>query len=123
MLVLVWHWSHAAAVTMCPLAGLVTTAGLPAKLFPVSWQLAHAAPATCVWSIVQLAKPPGTVVLVWQVLHWAVVTTWFAGLPMTVARLDAPMLWLPLALWQFEHAVPTTGAWFIDTGLAKLRLA
>ena len=122
VLVLVWHWSQAAVVAMWPLAGLVTTTVLPAKLFPVSWQLAHAAPATCVWSIVQLAKPPGTVVLAWQLEHSALVTMWFAGLPMTVARLEAPMLWLPLALWQLEHAVPATSAWFMDSGVAKLRL-
>ena len=36
--------------------------------FAAEWQAAQVAVFTAAWFIVQVAKPPGTVVLVW---HWA----------------------------------------------------
>ena len=43
-----------------------------------------------------------------------------AGLPTSVARLDDPIDWLPVVLWQVEQAVAATTVWFIATGVAKL---
>jgi hypothetical protein len=44
------------------------------------WQLAQP-DVMPVWFIVQVVKPPGMTVLVWQFSHGAVVEMWVVGLP------------------------------------------
>src|ERR1035441_10622751 len=68
------------------------TNGVPplfVKLKPDAWQLAQpeVMPA---WLIVQVAKPPGAVRLVWQVLHAAVVAIWLVGLITTGVPPEMP---------------------------------
>lgn len=60
------------------------------------------------WLIVQVAKPPGVVVLVWQVSHAAVVEICCAGLPSTTVFLDPT----DDPLWQLAHPVEIP-AWLI----------
>jgi len=103
IVVLVWHWSQALVPTGIWPVGLVTTGVAPANDLPVSWQTAHAVVATWLWSMVQVAKPPGTVVLVWQVEHCAVVGKWFT-VPMVT--MVAPGKLLPVA-WQLLQLVLT----------------
>ena len=78
-------------------AGLNTGTTPVAKLL-LPWQFWQVAVLTPLWFMVQALKPPGTVWLAWQVLHFAVVAMWAAGLPTTVARVEVPMVWLPPAL-------------------------
>ena len=70
-----------------------------------------------VWFIVQVAKPPGVVVLVWQDSHAAVVTIWFAGL--TIAMVVTVVPTLTPEVWQLAHPV-VMPVWFIaGLGTAK----
>lgn len=80
-------------VGMCPLAGLTTTAGVPGKLLPVSWQVAHAVAATEVCCVAPICHGVKLLVLVWQVSHAAVAGIW-------------PPTWPspgPAGPWQVRH--------------------
>lgn len=89
--VLVWQVSQA-----LPLVTGICDAGLDTT--PVYWPLWQVpqteAEVTPAWFIVQVAKPPGVVVLVWQVSHAALVGIWAAGLLIT------PAYW---PLWQLAQ--------------------
>ena len=52
----------------CPAVGRVTTAGVPTKLIPVSWHVAHAVPVTrlCFISVTALPAKLVKVPAAWQ---------------------------------------------------------
>ena len=65
----------------CAGVGRVTTAGVPMKLLPVSWQVAHGAVTTlCFISVTALPEKLVKFVAAWQLSHVAApIGTWFVG--------------------------------------------
>ena len=82
----------------------MTTAGVPTKLLPVSWQVAQLL-VMPVWFI---AVPLNAVVLLWQDSHAALVGMWLLGMVLTTG---VPLKVLPLA-WQVAQPV-VMPAWFM----------
>ena len=103
LVVLVWQESHATpGAGMCPpgpVAGLTTTAGVPGKDLPVSWQVAQGVIATLACCVVPICQDVNVLVLVWQLSHDAVAGMWPGTWP-------SPG---PEAPWQVRQA-PAPGA-------------
>jgi hypothetical protein len=77
-----WQLSHAAAPTGTWLVGGVITVGVPTKLLPAPWQVAHplVMPA---WFIGVFGPNAVKFVAEWQLSHAAVVGTWLLGFVLT----------------------------------------
>jgi hypothetical protein len=70
LLVLVWQASQVPdPVGMWPVAGFTTVTGVPGKLLPVSWHVAHATDATDACCVAPICHAVNVLVLVWQVSH------------------------------------------------------
>jgi hypothetical protein len=85
---LAWHDSQAVAPTGTWLVRDKVTNGEPplfVKLLPAAWQVAQPdVLPLAAWFIVQVVKPPGETVLVWQFSHAIAVVIWpVAGLVTT----------------------------------------
>ncbi len=52
-----WQVPHSPVVGCVAVVGRVTTIGVPTKLLPFSWQVAHVVPVTTLWTISVLALP------------------------------------------------------------------
>jgi hypothetical protein len=98
VLLAVWHDSQATLPTgTCAVVDKVTNDGVLGSVIPLAWHVAQAMVLPlALWFMVQVAKPPGVVVEVWQDSHAAVIAIWPVGMPITVVVTEFTIEEFPL---------------------------